>query len=46
MTGKADDKNEVYGAESLDKVSIKGKDNIKDDKEESIEDFMDGVDFD
>ena len=46
MTGKADDKNEVYGMESLDEVSIKGKDNIKDDKEESIEAFMDGVDFD
>ena len=49
MTGKADDKNEVYGKESLDEVSIKGKDKDTIEKEtdsKSIADFMDGVDFD
>ena len=45
-TGQADDKNEVYGKESLDEVSIKGKDDIKENSIESIADFMDGVDFD
>lgn len=45
-TGTPDDKNEVYGSESLDEVSIKGKDKIEESDTESIAEFMEGVDFD
>lgn len=46
-TGKANDKDEVYGKEDIDEVSVNKKDKIEDiSSQESLSDFMGDIDFD